>query len=142
MSWFRCRSCHLSSHRALPVRLAWPDRALDERSHVTPFDAVPRMPALNPVPLGGIGGGGAVAVGVAGGVVLVEDHAEQAGLVADERVLGPLHRLGRRGVGLDHEDRAGGEAPDPEGRSEEQTSEIQSIMRISYAVFCLKNKKT
>src|SRR3546814_17011781 len=109
MSWFRCRSCHLSSHRALPVRLAWPDRALDERSHVTPFDAVPRMPALNPVPLGGIGGGGAVAVGVAGGVVLVEDLAEQAGLAADERVLGPMHRLGRRGVGRDHEDRAGGE---------------------------------
>src|SRR3546814_2781177 len=26
-------------------------------------------------------------------------------------------------------------------RSEEQTSELQSLMRISYAVFCLKNKK-
>src|SRR3546814_9050510 len=25
-------------------------------------------------------------------------------------------------------------------RSEEQTSELQSLMRISYAVFCLKNK--
>src|SRR3546814_4544275 len=32
--------------------------------------------------------------------------------------------------------------PDP-GRSEEHTSELQSLMRISYAVFCLKkNKKT
>src|SRR3546814_5831425 len=30
----------------------------------------------------------------------------------------------------------------PEGlRSEEHTSELQSLMRISYAVFCLKNKK-
>src|SRR3546814_4555775 len=29
--------------------------------------------------------------------------------------------------------------PDPE-RSEEHTSELQSLMRISYAVFCLKNK--
>src|SRR3546814_10084633 len=28
------------------------------------------------------------------------------------------------------------------GRSEEHTSELQSLMRISYAVFCLKNKKT
>src|SRR3546814_5706795 len=27
-------------------------------------------------------------------------------------------------------------------RSEEHTSELQSLMRISYAVFCLKNKKT
>src|SRR3546814_5643704 len=31
-----------------------------------------------------------------------------------------------------------GEAP----RSEEHTSELQSLMRISYAVFCLKKKKT
>src|SRR3546814_7925609 len=30
-----------------------------------------------------------------------------------------------------------GEAP----RSEEHTSELQSLMRISYAVFCLKKKK-
>src|SRR3546814_10278274 len=27
-------------------------------------------------------------------------------------------------------------------RSEEHTSELQSLMRISYAVFCLNNKKT
>src|SRR3546814_2582995 len=38
--------------------------------------------------------------------------------------------------------------PSPEGarltedlRSEEHTSELQSLMRISYAVFCLKKKK-
>src|SRR3546814_4391992 len=30
---------------------------------------------------------------------------------------------------------------DPD-RSEEHTSELQSLMRISYAVFCLKKKKT
>src|SRR3546814_9111929 len=29
----------------------------------------------------------------------------------------------------------------PWGRSEEHTSELQSLMRISYAVFCLKKKK-
>src|SRR3546814_4523941 len=28
------------------------------------------------------------------------------------------------------------------GRSEEHTSELQSLMRISYAVFCLKKKKS
>src|SRR3546814_5306007 len=28
------------------------------------------------------------------------------------------------------------------GRSEEHTSELQSLMRISYAVFCLTKKKT
>src|SRR3546814_7392499 len=31
---------------------------------------------------------------------------------------------------------------DPAGRSEEHTSELQSLMRISYAVFCLKKKNT
>src|SRR3546814_16744795 len=31
---------------------------------------------------------------------------------------------------------------DLRGRSEEHTSELQSLMRISYAVFCLKKKKT
>src|SRR3546814_2632133 len=29
----------------------------------------------------------------------------------------------------------------PADRSEEHTSELQSLMRISYAVFCLKKKK-
>src|SRR3546814_1479637 len=32
--------------------------------------------------------------------------------------------------------------PRPYQRSEEHTSELQSLMRISYAVFCLKKKKT
>src|SRR3546814_3795373 len=31
--------------------------------------------------------------------------------------------------------------PQPRARSEEHTSELQSLMRISYAVFCLKKKK-
>src|SRR3546814_7974710 len=30
---------------------------------------------------------------------------------------------------------------DVDARSEEHTSELQSLMRISYAVFCLKKKK-
>src|SRR3546814_4790249 len=32
-------------------------------------------------------------------------------------------------------------AANPMGRSEEHTSELQSLMRISYDVFCLKTKK-
>src|SRR3546814_3111189 len=37
---------------------------------------------------------------------------------------------------------AAGDAQLAVGRSEEHTSELQSLMRISYAVFCLKKKKT
>src|SRR3546814_3315793 len=37
--------------------------------------------------------------------------------------------------------RDGAKAPD-QIRSEEHTSELQSLMRISYAVFCLKKTKT
>src|SRR3546814_2404969 len=33
------------------------------------------------------------------------------------------------------------QASPPPARSEEHTSELQSLMRISYAVFCLKKKK-
>src|SRR3546814_6299893 len=36
---------------------------------------------------------------------------------------------------------AGGAALVHRARSEEHTSELQSLMRISYAVFCLKKKK-
>src|SRR3546814_7575389 len=38
-------------------------------------------------------------------------------------------------------DRLYGEERKPSFRSEEHTSELQSLMRISYAVFCLKKKK-
>src|SRR3546814_3094349 len=37
-------------------------------------------------------------------------------------------------------DRAGETDTEHPGRSEEHTSELQSLMRISYAVFCLKKK--
>src|SRR3546814_1875087 len=40
-----------------------------------------------------------------------------------------------------HADRRGAGAPRVDFRSEEHTSELQSLMRISYAVFCLKKKK-
>src|SRR3546814_7303535 len=43
------------------------------------------------------------------------------------KILGPVDPLARRADC---------------SRSEEHTSELQSLMRISYAVFCLKKKKT
>src|SRR3546814_10556964 len=50
---------------------------------------------------------------------------------------GPARRSWR-GAGLRSGATRGGGGP----RSEEHTSELQSLMRISYAVFCLKKKKT
>src|SRR3546814_1021765 len=44
-----------------------------------------------------------------------------------------------RGTGLQIEE-VTGVAYNPPTRSEEHTSELQSLMRISYAVFCLKKK--
>src|SRR3546814_3104004 len=51
----------------------------------------------------------------------------------------PDHRLG--GIGDDLDARIG-PARAAHLRSEEHTSELQSLMRISYAVFCLKKKQT
>src|SRR3546814_10752847 len=51
--------------------------------------------------------------------------------------------LGLIFVAPDTSPRGEGVPDDPEGaydRSEEHTSELQSLMRISYAVFCLKKK--
>src|SRR3546814_7343204 len=60
---------------------------------------------------------------------------------------GAGRQVGRSGRGRGAGVRAqGGGGPRPGGRrgrrSEEHTSELQSLMRISYAVFCLKKKKT
>src|SRR3546814_2809975 len=54
-------------------------------------------------------------------------------------VIGP----GRNGNGLERSElaHAAGVEKDLVERSEEHTSELQSLMRISYAVFCLKKKK-
>src|SRR3546814_3457516 len=53
------------------------------------------------------------------------------GAVAERRAASPDPALHRRGRSSDRRGR----------RSEEHTSELQSLMRISYAVFCLKKKK-
>src|SRR3546814_3165168 len=57
---------------------------------------------------------------------LARDQARQPGI---EEMTDAL----RLGVNIDHVATV---------RSEEHTSELQSLMRISYAVFCLKKKKT
>src|SRR3546814_1998296 len=46
------------------------------------------------------------------------------------------------GTGATARERADRVRPNRGGRSEEHTSELQSLMRISYAVFCLKKKRT
>src|SRR3546814_5584968 len=53
-------------------------------------------------------------------------------------VLGEFARLVRDGVRWDD---AHAEFLKIDERSEEHTSELQSLMRISYAVFCLKKKR-
>src|SRR3546814_11455916 len=66
---------------------------------------------------------------------LFRSHLLRAGgaVEADDGDVERLQHGGRRrDVGADQQ-RA--------GRSEEHTSELQSLMRISYAVFCLKKKK-
>src|SRR3546814_10889917 len=49
---------------------------------------------------------------------------------------GPVHPVG----GGHRSDDFGDQRDPATGRSEEHTSELQSLMRISYAVFCLKKK--
>src|SRR3546814_1156820 len=76
--------------------------------------------------------------------------APDAGTRAAEDPFPQGCRCAVRGAGTQAGDRArpgGRPALGPHGaalwfRSEEHTSELQSLMRISYAVFCLKKKKT
>src|SRR3546814_2562804 len=51
---------------------------------------------------------------------------------------GTKSSLGVMSTSLSHSD---AKTMRPTKRSEEHTSELQSLMRISYAVFCLKKKK-
>src|SRR3546814_5807114 len=66
-------------------------------------------------------------------------------LPARERAAAAAARGDRGAAGCRHADRArAGPVHGAAGRadrSEEHTSELQSLMRISYAVFCLKKKK-
>src|SRR3546814_1724392 len=60
------------------------------------------------------------------------DQVEQAGGKVASRVEMPFSRARPEDIQFDAQGK----------RSEEHTSELQSLMRISYAVFCLKKKKT
>src|SRR3546814_9269799 len=82
-----------------------------------------------PVGTGQLGDLGAVGQGDAGELL------DGAGQESADALLADL------GGGVDHgAQRMGGDVTGL--RSEEHTSELQSLMRISYAVFCLKKKKT
>src|SRR3546814_2583272 len=63
--------------------------------------------------------------------------------VAAEALHRPFVALRDHAHGLEQQDDAGEgqDAGEQRVRSEEHTSELQSLMRISYAVFCLKKKK-
>src|SRR3546814_7391182 len=80
-------------------------------------------------------------------------HELQLGRIDNVDLGGPVaillrHRREERGDGHAMEVDARAEMPvkiiaidaDADARSEEHTSELQSLMRISYAVFCLKKK--
>src|SRR3546814_4435505 len=61
-------------------------------------------------------------------IIVLSVEQEQRRLVGADMAFGRIERLARR-VGSSPE------------RSEEHTSELPSLMRLSYAVFCLKKKK-
>src|SRR3546814_7623136 len=69
-----------------------------------------------------------------------EPRAAALQFVVPEGERGGELRIGQAGLHLlrHHAD----DRPQQAGRSEEHTSELQSLMRISYAVFCLKKKTT
>src|SRR3546814_1480548 len=80
-------------------------------------------------------------IGTAGGTGHVIEYAGQA--IRDLSMEG---RMTICNMSIEGGARAGLIAPDETTyayvkRSEEHTSELQSLMRISYAVFCLKKKK-
>src|SRR3546814_3079344 len=75
-------------------------------------------------------------------LILRSDFFEALASLAPSSVA-PRHLLPQAGEGLLPTDQAASATASPIAacRSEEHTSELQSLMRISYAVFCLKKKK-
>src|SRR3546814_2723221 len=68
--------------------------------------------------------------------VQAQERAGSGSAVAFEQLAPDQHAPDLVGAGAD-----GIELGVAQDRSEEHTSELQSLMRISYAVFCLKKKK-
>src|SRR3546814_1338298 len=76
---------------------------------------------------------------------LLRDRAIDLEARLDEHEIGAAPERGDRGHRRPHAEHArfvagGRHHAAPALRSEEHTSELQSLMRISYAVFCLKKK--
>src|SRR3546814_6137929 len=69
---------------------------------------------------------------------LIHPPSSHDPLLAPRLSRSPLLAISAIAGVMNHEDCASGICPP---RSEEHTSELQSLMRISYAVFCLKKKK-
>src|SRR3546814_6668891 len=74
-----------------------------------------------------------------GAILLVSGRHRLA--LGVERRFGALAQIVRQPLPTEGLHIVGTQALRPMGRSEEHTSELQSLMRISYAVFCLKKKK-
>src|SRR3546814_6517721 len=89
---------------------------------------------------GSVGPGGALLIGLAAGVVCFNatHYLKRVLSVDDSLDVFPVHGIG----GILGTLAAGIFASNALGvfRSEEHTSELQSLMRNSYAVFCLKKK--
>src|SRR3546814_4391961 len=115
-----------------------------------PYTTLFRSNRIDPV-IGGIGavgdkeqrqGGPAQTDALGGdGPMLQHQESEQKCGEGHGMVIPIVHE----GVGdvedWQEKDARGGQEQDGIDRSEEHTSELQSLMRISYAVFCLKKKK-
>src|SRR3546814_1096541 len=74
----------------------------------------------------------------------MEDMAKrtQDTAIQQQALEGKPEAIARDIKALDESSHALLEAAEAQQRSEEHTSELQSLMRISYAVFCLKTKRT
>src|SRR3546814_5725880 len=102
-------------------KTAYEMRISDWSSDVCSSDLGPSRPA---------GGGARVAVAAARRGPRARGQAEEHA---------PLHQ---QADGREHRALRASRLRLREGRSEEHTSELQSLMRLSYAVFCLKKKKS
>src|SRR3546814_8625453 len=111
--WLRAADCYRSAEFWL---------AADDRRRVPTFDSCERATHKF------------LARCVPPGEIVEVPYEEGAGLCA--YFLKPPHATGRQPVLI-----AFGGLDSFKDRSEEHTSELQSLMRISYAVFCLKKKQ-
>src|SRR3546814_10681797 len=75
------------------------------------------------------------------GIKVIEDCAQAHGARYKGRSVGSIGHVSAWSFCQDKIMTTGGEGG-MVTRSEEHPSELQSLMRISYAVFCLKKKKT